>query len=205
MANNSINGKFRELYKKVEENLTEETKRNLADLYKLGAKGLHSFRKKLFDRLDEEYDIILNALAIENNISAEEIEYRRLGTRAENYGIAIEILNESIRKYKSQEEIDAEEQEWQEFVEHYENDPLTEYFNNVRDEIYDLEDDDEFEENTDNEFASEYSEEERIRDEFVFQIENVLENKLVTVVQNIKKELKITGQVIDFFLDLYDN
>lgn len=99
MANNSIKGRFRNLYQEVEENLTEESKIKLKELQQLSQSALHDYRNKLLKLLEEEYSKIINNLSNENNISVAEVEYRMIGNLWDNYNIAIEKLNKSIHTY----------------------------------------------------------------------------------------------------------
>lgn len=203
MANNSIKGRFRNLYQEVEENLTEESKIKLKELQQLSQSALHDYRNKLLKLLEEEYSKIINNLSNENNISVAEVEYRMIGNLWDNYNIAIEKLNKSIHTYLTEEELNAQAEELLGPIINQSDEELN-YWDNIRCAINGYDETD-YEESEDEEvFDEEYSEEERIIDNKVFKIENILTDKLTSVIIDIEKKLNITGQVIDFFLYLYD-
>ena len=206
MANNSINGRFRELYKEVEDNLSDESKDLLNALYKRGSKSLHEYRNSLLEILNNEYLKIVNELAIEHNISVEEIECRMIGNQWDGYMIAIEKLNEPIHKYRSEEEIN---EEYEEMMEPYRNqsEEETAYWQDLREAVYGYdEDDDDFisDEDDDEELFDEEDDEEYQRDMYVSKIETILQNRLTSVINETKNKLNVTGQVIDFMLHIYD-
>ena len=206
MANNSINGRFRELYKEVEDNLSDESKDLLNALYKRGSKSLHEYRNSLLEILNNEYLKIVNELAIEHNISVEEIECRMIGNQWDGYMIAIEKLNEPIHKYRSEEEIN---EEYEEMMEPYRNqsEEETGYWQDLREAVYGYdEDDDDFisDEDDDEELFDEEDDEEYQRDMYVSKIETILQNRLTSVINETKNKLNVTGQVIDFMLHIYD-
>lgn len=204
MANNSINGRFRELYKEVEDNLSDESKDLLNALYKRGSKSLHEYRNSLLEILNNEYLKIVNELAIEHNISVEEIECRMIGNQWDGYMIAIEKLNEPIHKYRSEEEIN---EEYEEMMEPYRNqsEEETAYWQDLREAVYGYdEDDDDFisDEDDDEELFDEEDDEEYQRDMYVSKIETILQNRLTSVINETKNKLNVTGQVIDFMLHI---
>ena len=206
MANNSINGRFRELYKEVEDNLSDESKDLLNALYKRGSKSLHEYRNSLLEILNNEYLKIVNELAIEHNISVEEIECRMIGNQWDGYMIAIEKLNEPRHKYRSEEEIN---EEYEEMMEPYRNqsEEETAYWQDLREAVYGYdEDDDDFisDEDDDEELFDEEDDEEYQRDMYVSKIETILQNRLTSVINETKNKLNVTGQVIDFMLHIYD-
>ena len=206
MANNSINGRFRELYKEVEDNLSDESKDLLNALYKRGSKSLHEYRNSLLEILNNEYLKIVNELASEHNISVEEIECRMIGNQWDGYMIAIEKLNEPIHKYRSEEEIN---EEYEEMMEPYRNqsEEETAYWQDLREAVYGYdEDDDDFisDEDDDEELFDEEDDEEYQRDMYVSKIETILQNRLTSVINETKNKLNVTGQVIDFMLHIYD-
>ena len=206
LANNSINGRFRELYKEVEDNLSDESKDLLNALYKRGSKSLHEYRNSLLEILNNEYLKIVNELAIEHNISVEEIECRMIGNQWDGYMIAIEKLNEPIHKYRSEEEIN---EEYEEMMEPYRNqsEEETAYWQDLREAVYGYdEDDDDFisDEDDDEELFDEEDDEEYQRDMYVSKIETILQNRLTSVINETKNKLNVTGQVIDFMLHIYD-
>lgn len=195
MANNSINGRFRELYEKVKNNLTDESKSLLKELYKRGAKSLHEYRNNLLEILNNEYLKIINELAVEYNISVDEINYWLSDDIWFNYRLAIERLNESIYDYSS-------ENEFEEFLEPYQNesDEETAFWQDIRNFANGISDDDE------EDFFSEqdnYPIEEYRRNNCISEIEDILQNRFVPIIQSIEKDLKITGQIIDFLLEIY--
>ncbi len=203
MANNSINGKFRELYEEVKDNLTAESKAILNDLYKRGAKSLHEYRNNLLEILNKEYLKIINELSIEHNISVDEIEYWTSSDKWFYYGVAIEKLNESIYDYSSEDEFD---QKFEELLEPILNvsDEEFDYWQGVRNFVHGVSDEDD---EDDEEFVSDeddnYPNEVHHKDKCINEIENILPNRFVTVIQSIEKDLKITGQIIDFILEIY--
>lgn len=201
MANNSITGRFRELYEKVKDNLSEESKNFLNSLYKCGSKSLHEYRNNLLEILNNEYLKIINELANEYNISVEELEYRMIGNKWDFCVIAIEKLNESIHKYRSEEEINAEFEKMLEPVLN-QSDEETAFWNELRESVYSDSDKDNEESITDE--INDYTDEERQRDIYVSNIEKVLEKRLTKPIKCIEQDLNITGQVIDFMLQLYD-
>ena len=206
MANNQINGRFRELYQVVEDNLSDASKDLLNALYKRGSKSLHEYRNSLLEILNNEYLKIVNELAIEHNISVEEIECRMIGNQWDGYMIAIEKLNEPIHKYRSEEEIN---EEYEEMMEPYRNqsEEETAYWQDLREAVYGYdEDDDDFisDEDDDEELFDEEDDEEYQRDMYVSKIETILQNRLTSVINETKNKLNVTGQVIDFMLHIYD-
>lgn len=200
MANNSINGRFRYLYKEVEDNLSDESKNLLNSLYKRGSKSLHEYRNNLLEILNNEYLKIINELAIEHNISVEEIENWTASDKWLYYGIAIEELGEPIHKYRSEEEFNEEFEEMMAPILSVPDEEF-EYWQGVRDFVHGVSDvdDDDFISDEDDDFSVE----EHHRDERIDEIEDILIDRYATVIQNVKNDLKITGQVIDFMLELY--
>lgn len=201
MANNSINGRFRELYKEVEDNLSDESKDLLNALYKRGSKSLHEYRNNLLEILNNEYLKIINELAIEYQIPVEEIEKWASSGKWIDYGLAIERLSESIGVHPTEKECNARYEKIMEPILNV-SDEEFEYWQDVRDFVYGVSDDD------DDDFISdeddEYSVEEESRNKYINGIQNILKNRLITIIQSVKNDLKITGQVIDFMLELYD-
>ncbi len=198
MANNSINARFRNLYDDVKDNLSEISKDILKSLYKSGAKSLHQFRNNLLELLNNEYSKIINALAVEYNISVKELKYWLNSDKWFYYGIAIERLNEQIHKYLSEEELDDYFEEILEPTLNQSEEELN-YWNNLRNSIYGITDEIN-EELDDNEYPIEESHKAPIIDK----IENILPEKLIPPILGVEKDLNITGQVIDFMLQIYD-
>ncbi|MCM1440978.1 MAG: hypothetical protein NC131_17520 [Roseburia sp.] len=202
MANNSINGRFRKLYEEVKDNLSDESKDLLNSLYKRGSKSLHEFRNNLLKTLNNEYLKIINELAIERNIAVKEIDDCISEDKWFHYGVAIEKLNETIYDYRSEEEFNKIDEELLAPILNV-SDEEFDYWQDVRNFVHEVTD------SNDTDFISDENDDcplkEHHRDDRLNDVEDIIEDRFVTVIQNVKNDLKITGQIIDFMIGLYSS
>lgn len=207
MANNSIKGRFRTLYQEVEDNLTEKSKTNLKELSKINVKELYNFQNNLIALLNDEYQKILNSFGTEYGISVNDIECRMFHPYIwDNYCIAIEKLNESIRKYRTEEELNREFEELLSPIRD-QSEEETAYWDALRAAINGYDDylDDEYEDEDDFEDYEDDSPEEKSKKAIAYKIEDSLPDRLSVAVREIEDKLNITGQVIYFFIDMYSS
>ena len=148
MANKTLKKRFYTLLEEVKENISDQSLRILETIASDSGSSIYEYKDKLFNALEEEYEIIREKMAKEYGGLFDDYENDHFGNLWDEYSVTMDLMGEDIYKYPQE---DTEPTQGYEGV-----------------------------------------------------IKQAMSDNLINAVIKVKSEFQITGEVIDFFLHLFD-